>query len=337
MSDWDLDKRKVVVFSLSHSYDLTLKVGEKLQIPTYSLKKRVFADQEIIVDIPVSVRNYDVFLCQSTSQPANEAIMELLIAIDALKRASVNSISLIIPYFGYGRQDRKAKGREPITAKLIANLISHFAVKRVLTFDLHSPQIQGFFDIPIDHLTVLPLLLTQLLQREQLSNYVLISPDRGGYSRVKKLSEHLQVPVAVMDKIRPEVNQAKLSFFLGDVTNKNAVFVDDMIDTGGTLVGCINYLQKRKVRNVYVVAAHGVFSKNALDKLFQLYQKGLLKKIFVSNSVVINNPAAYPFLSVYCLSDYIRDLMQLILTGGSISGYGKKQFDKLAATTKTVL
>ena len=328
-NDFNHSSSLPIIFGLSHSHHLVKVVGEQLKLDSYILKKHIFADREIMVEIPVSVRNRSVFLCQSTSTPANESIMELLIAIDALKRASVGSVSLVMPYFGYGRQDRKTKGREPITAKLIADLIGYCQVERVITFDLHSPQIQGFFNIPIDHFSVLPSLLLSLLKND-LSNYVLISPDRGGYSRVQQLSGYLNAKVAVMDKIRKNPNQAKVNFFLGDVTDKNVVLIDDMIDTGGTLINCIEFLKKHKhARNIYVIAAHGIFSNQALDKFQTLYQNGYLTKMLVSDSIPIVNAQHYPFLQVYSLSQHISEILNLVVEGHSLSSYGKKQLELL--------
>lgn len=322
------DPQNPIVFGLSRSQHLVAKVGKNLNFDFYVLKKHLFADQEIMVEIPVSVRNRDVFLCQSTSTPANESIMELLIAIDALKRASVRSISLVMPYFGYGRQDRKTRGREPITAKLIADLIGYCQVQRVVTFDLHSPQIQGFFNIPIDHFSVLPSLLSRLLE-QGLKNYVLISPDRGGYSRVQRLSEYLNAKVAVMDKVREQPNEAAVNFFLGDVENKNVVLIDDMIDTGGTLINAIEFLQQKKIKQVYVIAAHGIFSRDALDKLNMLYQNGKLHKVLVSDSIYLDKSKNYPFLEIFSLSDHISKILSLIIQGCSISQYGQEQFQLL--------
>lgn len=321
-------KHLPIVFGLSRNHHLVKKVGESLKLPFYALKKQVFADGEVMVEIPISVRDRDVFLCQSTSSPANESIMELLITVDALKRASVRSISLVIPYFGYGRQDRKSKAREPITAKLIADLISHTAAQRVITFDLHSPQLQGFFDIPIDHFSVLPSLLSTLLV-DGLTNYVLISPDRGGYSRVQQLSEHLNADVAIMDKIRQQPNQSTVNFFLGDVKNKNVVLIDDIIDTGGTLIHCIEHLHTRHVKNVYIIAAHGIFSADALDRFSALYQVGKLQKIIVSDSIPPVVAAKYPFLQVFSLVEHISKIVSLVMKGSSISGYGQEQFEFL--------
>ncbi len=323
------NKNKPLLLGLSTATQWIEKIAQELSLSFHYLPKKIFADQEILVEIPVSVRNQNVFLCQSISRPANDTLMELLIAIDALNRASAKSITLIIPYFGYARQDRKAQGREPITAKLIANMLTFLKVARIVTFDLHSSQIQGFFDIPVDHLSVLPQLILRLLTKNQIKNYVLVAPDSGGYQRVKKISEYLQSDVAVMNKKRPNKNQTQVNFILGNVFNKNLIFVDDMIDTSDTLINSLEYLQKKGAKKMYVVATHAVFSNGALDKLNTLYQKGWLKKVIVSNSILIKEQKKYSFLEIYSLSHDISNIVKAIIEGGSISEYGKKQFKML--------
>lgn len=314
-----------LILGLSTTKHWLQNVADYLRLPGFILPKKTFADKEILVEIPISIRNCDVFLCQSTSSPANETFMELLIAIDALKRASVNSISLVIPYFGYARQDRKAQAREPITAKVIANLLTYFQIKRIITFDLHSPQIQGFFDIPIDHLTLLPQMLSHLL-KQKINNYVLIAPDHGGFQRVKKLSEYLHVNVAILGKTRPQINDTNVSFLLGDVKDKNIIFVDDIIDTANTLIKSLEYLRKKKANSAFVVAVHPVFSQGALDKLLVLYQKGWLKKVLVSDSIFVTNKKRYPFLEIYPITQDVGNIIRLIRNNSSLSQYSEEQF-----------
>lgn len=320
----------LLLLGLENTYHWLDKVSAKTKIPAVKIKKKVFADKEILVEIPVSVREKDVFLCQSTSSPANETIMELLITIDALKRASVRSISLVIPYFGYSRQDRKAKGREPITAKLIANLISYFKIKRIITFDLHSPQIQGFFDIPIDHLTLLPQMLYQLLYQKKPSDFILVAPDHGSFQRVKKLNDYLlDTEIAILNKIRPSPNQTKVDFILGNVTNKNIVLIDDMIDTANTLVNSLHFLQTKKIKNVYILASHPVLSDNALKKLAALNYSHHLKEVWLSDTIPLPDLKQYPFVKVYSVAKDISKIIQLILKGGSLSQYGLSNFSHL--------
>ena len=198
-----------------------------------------FSDGEIQINIEESIRGCDVFIIQSTNTPVNEHLMELLIMIDALKRASAKSICVVMPYYGYARQDRKARAREPITAKLVANLLETAGATRMITLDLHAPQIQGFFDIPIDHLMGVPILSEYFLKKDLEGEIVIVSPDHGGVTRARKMAERLKAPIAIIDKRRPSPNVAEVMNIVGNVEGKTCILIDDIIDTAGTItIGC---------------------------------------------------------------------------------------------------
>src|SRR5690606_20412221 len=206
------------------------------------------------------------FVVQPTSQPANDHLMEVLILTDALKRASAASITIIMPYFGYSRQDRKVKSRQPITAKLVANLLTVSGVDRIVSIDLHAAQIQGFFDIPIDNFPAAPL-LASYFRRKKLNNVVVVSPDHGGVTRARAFASFFNAPLAIIDKRRPEPNKAEVMNIIGDVQDATCIMIDDIIDTGGTLIAGANALIKAGAKEVYAAATHGVFTNQATDRL----------------------------------------------------------------------
>lgn len=225
-----------------------------------------FSNGEIKVIINENVRGNDVFIVQSTCHPVNDTLMELLLLIDAAKRASARRITAVIPFYGYARQDRKTRGREPISAKLVANLITTAGATRVLTMDLHAGQIQGFFDIPLDHLTGIPI-IADYFAGKHLEDAVVVSPDLGGVSRARILAERLNVPIAIIDKRRPEPNVAEVMNVIGKVQGKNVIMIDDMIDTGGTIVLGAQALLDLGAQDVYVACTHPVFSGSAVERL----------------------------------------------------------------------
>lgn len=225
-----------------------------------------FSDGEIQINIEESVRGSEVYLVQSTSQPANEHIMELLIMIDALKRASAKNINLVIPYYGYARQDRKARSREPITAKLVANLLEKAGATRVVTMDLHAPQIQGFFDIPVDQLLGVPL-LAKYFAEKGLEDVVIVAPDQGGVVRARKLASQLNVPIAFIDKRRPKPNVAQIMNIVGNIEGKNAIIIDDLIDTAGTITLAAKALKEMGAKGVYACCTHPVLSGPAIERI----------------------------------------------------------------------
>lgn len=324
---------QVIFLTLPNSHQFAKATVEKLGYEVTLIEKKIFADKEVIVNIPCSVREKDVFLFQSTNTPANEHLMELFITIDALTRSSAKSISLIMPYFGYARQDRKARGRQPITASLIANLLSKLKVKRIITFDLHSPQIQGFFDIPLVHLSALPILIHDLL-RAKIRDFVLVAPDFGSHRRVSKLNKYLNRYVAVVDKRRPTINDTQVKFILGSVAGKNVLLVDDLIDTGQTMLNTIRFLKAKGAKQIYIVATHPVFSADALANFAVAYQEKCFVKMFVANTIKLSDPSRYPFLKIVSLADYLAASLKILFHGGSISGLGQKELDKLSKYEK---
>ncbi len=242
-----------------------------------------FADGEINLRIEETVRGHDVFLIESTSPPVNDHLMELLIMIDALKRASANTIAVVMPYYGYARQDRKARGRDPITAKLVANLLMTAGATRVLTVDLHSDQIQGFFDIPVDNLQAFPVFVDALKKNEILDRdrTVIVAPDVGAVKRARKFAEKMGFPIAILDKRRPKENVAEILHVIGDVDGMTSIMFDDMIDTGRTLIEGAKVLKEKGAKDVISCATHGVFSQDALENL----QKSEIDHIYVTDSI----------------------------------------------------
>ena len=225
-----------------------------------------FSDGEISVNIWETVRGLDVYIIQSTCSPVNDNLMELLIMIDAMKRASAGRINAIIPYYGYARQDRKAKARDPITAKLVADLIMAAGADRVLTMDLHANQIQGYFDIPVDHLLGMPILAKYFKERH-MDDLVVVSPDHGSVTRARNLAQYLNCPIAIIDKRRPEPNKSEIMNIIGNIEDKNCIIIDDMIDTAGTICNAANAIKDLGARSVRAAATHPVLSGPAVDRI----------------------------------------------------------------------
>ncbi|MGQ0418518.1 ribose-phosphate diphosphokinase, partial [Bacillus sp. HC-Mk] len=241
-----------------------------------------FSDGEVQINIEESIRGCDVFIIQSTSFPVNEHIMELLIMIDALKRASAKTINIVIPYYGYARQDRKARSREPITSKLVANLLETAGATRVITLDLHAPQIQGFFDIPIDHLMGVPI-LSDYFETKGLKDIVIVSPDHGGVTRARKMADRLKAPIAIIDKRRPRPNVSEVMNIIGNIEGKTAILIDDIIDTAGTITLAANALVENGASEVYACCTHPVLSGPAIERI----QNSNIKELVVTNSIVL--------------------------------------------------
>ena len=258
--------KDTVVFALTSSVDLANEIAQELGIPLGNCDVRHFADGEILVEIGESVRGKDVFIVQSTCNPVTENLMEILVLCDALKRASAKQITAVIPYFGYARQDRKAKPRQPITSKLVADLLTVAGVNRVVTIDLHARQIQGFFDIPVDEMQALPL-ICKYFKDQNLEDLCVVSPDHGGATRARQMSEYFDCPIAIIDKRRPKPNVAEVMGIIGDVSGKNCILIDDMIDTGGTITAGVDMLKQKGAKDVYIACTHGVLSGPAINRL----------------------------------------------------------------------
>ncbi len=261
-----INGEEIKLFCGSANRQLAEEIADYVKLPLGCCEVTRFSDGEISISIRESVRGANAFLVQPLCGPINESILELLIIIDALKRASVNSINAVIPYYAYARQDRKTRARDPITAKLIADLITTAGANRVVAMDLHAGQIQGFFDIPVDHLTALPILAKYFIDKE-IENGVVVSPDLGGVTRARDLANRLVMPIAIIDKKRPAPNKAEIMNIIGDVKGKTAIFIDDMIDTAGTITLGAEALLEEGAQSVYACCTHPVFSGSALKRL----------------------------------------------------------------------
>ncbi|OEH92631.1 ribose-phosphate diphosphokinase [Bacillus solimangrovi] len=270
------------VFSLNSNPGLAEEIVEKIGIEMGKCTVSRFSDGEVQINIEESIRGCDVYVIQSTSNPVNQHLMELLIMVDALKRASAKTINVVIPYYGYARQDRKARSREPITAKLVANLIETAGATRVISLDLHAPQIQGFFDIPIDHLVGVPI-LTEYFEKKNFDDIVVVSPDHGGVTRARKMADRLKAPIAIIDKRRPRPNVAEVMNIVGNIEGKTAILIDDIIDTAGTITLAANALVENGAKEVYACCSHPVLSGPALDRI----QNSKIKELVVTNSIAM--------------------------------------------------
>lgn len=259
--------RRIVLVSGTSNKALSNKISEFLDVPLVDPQIRSFANGEIFCEIEKNVRGADVFLVQTLSSPVNDNLMELLIMIDALKRASADSITAVVPHYGYSRQDRKASPRTPISAKLVADLLTVAGATRVITMDLHAGQIQGFFNIPFDNIYASPVFLNYIKTNIDTSNLTLVSPDAGGVERVRWYAKRLERDIAMIDKRRTGPNVAKAMNIIGDVKGKDVVIVDDMIDTAGTLVEAARTLKENGAKSIHVVATHGVFSPPAAERI----------------------------------------------------------------------
>ena len=272
------------IFALSSNRPLAQKIADQVGVDLGKVSVTHFSDGEIKINIDESIRGDHVYIVQSTSYPVNDNLMELLIMIDALRRASAKTINVVLPYYGYARQDRKAQSREPITAKLVANMITQAGADRVLTLDLHAAQIQGFFDIPVDHLLGAPLLANYFLENNfKDKDIVVVSPDHGGVTRARKLAEFLHAPIAIIDKRRPKANVAEVMNIIGDVKGKVAVLIDDMIDTAGTITLAAQAIQDAGALEVYACCTHPVLSGPALDRL----NASVIKEVVVTDSIQV--------------------------------------------------
>lgn len=309
---------KIVVFGLSANQKFTQEVCKKLNIEPGKAEISRFADGEFNIQSITSVRGKVVYIIQSTSPPTNDNLMELLIFVDALVRASAAKIHVVIPYFGYARQDRKQGGRQPITCKLVANLLTVAGVDRVITVDLHSPQEQGFFDVPVDDLRATQDLASYLIE-ENLTNLVVVSPDHGGVTRARRLGNYLSVPLAIIDKRRTTPNQSQVKFVLGDVKEKNAIIIDDMIDTGGTIINAAKAIKEHGAKSVYILATHGIFSGQASKNLKKAVIDGIIKEVVITNTIEISEEKKFNGLKIISISDFIAKMIDASINNKSLT------------------
>ena len=274
---------KLKLFSGNANYALAEDIAGYLGTQVGQAKVKTFADGEIAIEIGESVRGTDVFIVQPTCAPTNNNLMELLIMIDAMRRASAQRITAVIPYYGYARQERKSKARDPISAKLVANLLTAAGADRVIVMDLHASAIQGFFDIPVDHLPGVPL-LAEYYRKLDNQNLVVVSPDVGGVVRARNMASRLKVEIAIIDKRRQEANQSEIMHIVGDVEGKDVIMVDDIIDTAGTITKGAKALKDLGARNIYVCCTHPVFSPPAMERL----EQSVIKEVLTTNTIPID-------------------------------------------------
>ncbi|MGX7200258.1 ribose-phosphate diphosphokinase [Enterococcus nangangensis] len=276
---------RLKIFALNSNRPLAEKIAKAVGVELGRCSVKQFSDGEIQINIEESIRGAHVYIIQSTSSPVNDNLMELLIMIDALKRASAKTINVVLPYYGYARQDRKARAREPITAKLVANMIETAGANRVLTLDLHAAQIQGFFDIPVDHLMGAPLIADYFINHDLVGDdVVVVSPDHGGVTRARKLAEFLKSPIAIIDKRRPRANVAEVMNIIGNVKGKKCILIDDMIDTAGTITLAANALKEAGATEVYASCTHPVLSGPAMERI----QDSAIIKLVVTDSILLS-------------------------------------------------
>ncbi|HHT01985.1 MAG TPA: ribose-phosphate pyrophosphokinase [Firmicutes bacterium] len=277
-----LDGGRIKIFSGSANPELAREICNHIGLELGACEIGRFSNGEIKIIVNESVRGCDIFIIQPTSAPVNDTLMELLIMADALRRASARRITAVLPYYGYARQDRKTRGREPISAKLVANLITVAGARRVLTMDLHAGQIQGFFDIPVDHLTAAPI-LADYFARKNLSNVIVVSPDAGGVTRARDMADRLGATIGFVNKRRPEPNVAEVMNVVGDVRGKTVIVVDDIIDTGGTLVRAGEALMQLGAREIYACGTHAILSGPAVERL----STSVFKELVVTNTMPV--------------------------------------------------
>lgn len=270
------------LFTCNSNVALAQEIAGILGVELGKADVKKFSDGEISVSIWETVRGKDCYIIQSTNDPVNDNLMELLIMIDALKRASAHSVTAVIPYYGYARQDRKAKSRDPITSKLVANMLVAAGVNRVVTMDLHAAQIQGYFDIPVDHMIGQPL-LTEYFRQKDLEDLVIVSPDHGSVTRARNMAKPLNAPIAIIDKRRPEANKSVIMNVIGDVKGKNCVIVDDMIDTAGTICNAAQALMDLGAKGVYGATTHAVLSGPAIERI----KESAFKEVVLLNTIAL--------------------------------------------------
>lgn len=309
----DMEMDKIKLFTGTSNPKLAQEMCDQLGIPLGAIKISRFKSGEIYVHYEETIRNCEVYLVQSMSHPINEFFMELLVMIDAAKRASARHINVILPYYGYARQERKAAPREPISAKMVADLLTTAGAQRVITVDLHAAAIQGFFNIPVDHLTALDL-ITDHLKAANIPNPIVVSPDAGRASTAEKLAGYLDSPFAIMIKKRPEHNQSVITHIIGEVEGRTPIIIEDLIDTGSTIVNVVEGLKERGAEDAYVCATHALFSGDALEKL----DHPNIREIVVTDSICISDQRSDKF-KVISLAPILTEAIRIITRGGSLS------------------
>ena len=302
------------VFTGNAHPELAKKIAEIMGKPLGQAKVSTFSDGEISVNLGETVRGVDTYLVQPTCAPVNNNLMELLIMIDACKRASAGRINAVIPYYGYARQDRKAKARDPITSKLVADMLVAAGADRVVTMDLHAAQIQGYFNIPVDHLVGLPILV-KYFQEKNLDDVVIVSPDHGSVTRARSMAQPLNVPIAIIDKRRPEPNKSEIMNIIGDIEGKTAILVDDMIDTAGTITNAANALKELGAKAVYACATHPILSGPAIQRI----EDSAIEELVLLDTTPIPEEKMIDKIKVLSVAPLFAEAMMRIHTNDSIS------------------
>ena len=309
-----IDSNKTVIYSLSANKELTKEVAKILGVKVSPCNVNHFADGEVLCEPIETVREKDVYIIQSTCNPVTENLMEILVFVDALKRASARKINVVIPYFGYARQDRKAKPRQPITSKLVANLLYTAGVHRVITVELHAAQIQGFFDCLVDELTAIPL-LSKYFKDKVTKDTVIVSPDHGGVNRARRIAERLNLPIAIIDKRRVAANVAEVMNIIGDVSGKDCLMIDDMIDTAGSCSAGAKLLKIKGAKTVSIACTHGVFSGPAAERLLD----GTFDEIVTTDSIPLPEKMKHEKVTVLSLAPMIASVIDHIENGEPVS------------------
>tara|TARA_Y100001970_G_scaffold265572_1_gene353322 strand:+ start:322 stop:1254 length:933 start_codon:yes stop_codon:yes gene_type:complete len=304
------------ILSGTSNLKLSKDISKKLKLKLVNTNIRRFADGEIYIEINENIRGNSVFVIQSTSNPANDNLMELLLVIDALKRSSAKNVTAVIPYFGYARQDRKVAPRTSISAKVVANLISNAGASRVVTVDLHAGQIQGFFDMPVDNLFTTPLFAKYIKTKFNNKKLICVSPDVGGVQRTRGLATRIKADLAIIDKRRPAPGKSQVMNIIGNVKNKTCIIVDDIIDSGGTIVNAVEALKKNGANEVYVFITHAVLSGDAVKKIKNSKIKKLIITDTIDNSQKIKNNNKIEVLSI---SSLMSEAIKRIANSNSVS------------------
>lgn len=312
----NLHGKDIKIFAGNSNLELAEEIAEKIGLPVGAASVGTFSDGECAININEVVRGSDVFIIQSTCTPVNDNLMELLVMTDALRRASAGRITAVMPYFGYARQDRKAKARDPISAKLVANLLTVAGTDRILTMDLHASQLQGFFDIPVDHLLGVPILAEYFKTKfDNVDDVVVVSPDVGSVTRSRKFAQRLEVPLAIIDKRRPKANVSEIMNIIGDVKDKRVVLVDDLIDTGGTIINAVNALVEIGAKEVYACCTHGVLSGPAIERI----ANSPMKELVMLNTVPLPDEKKLDKIKVLSVASIFAEAIERIYGDISIS------------------
>ena len=309
-----VDTENLCILTGNANPELAKEIADHIGVSLCDAYVGRFNNGETQVMIDESIRGKDIFIIQPTSQPVNDNLMELLVMVDACKRASAKSITAVVPYYAYARQDRKTRGREPISAKLVANLLETAGVSRVVTVDLHAGQIQGFFDIPVDHLAAAPI-LAEYIESQKLDDLIVVSPDLGGVTRARILADRLHTPIAIIEKRRPKPGCAKVMNLIGDVKGKTAVLIDDIVDTAGSLCEAAKALQDVGAKAVYACCSHAILSDPAVERI----NNSCIKKLIITNTIPVPPEKQSPKLISLSLAPALGDVIMSIQSHKSVS------------------